>query len=120
MTIGRLVTWMMVWISGWALFFVRPVGHSSLGGILLLIVAPLIMATPREWRDVSIRSGAIVLVLLVCLFLILVFVLPPSFSWQYPTDPWLLGALEVFGVLIAVCGIGVTSRRFIRDHADAA
>ena len=120
MTIGRLVTWMMLWISGWALFFIHPLGYSSLGSILLLVAPPLLMVTPRGWRDVPVRRGALVLVLMVGLFLLVVFVLPPSFTWQFPDDPRLVTGLEVLGTLIAVIGVGVTSRRFIRDHAGAA
>jgi hypothetical protein len=29
MTLTRLVVWMLVWGTGWALFFVHPQAHSS-------------------------------------------------------------------------------------------
>jgi len=118
-TIGRLVAWLMVWGSGWALFFIHPEGHSTLGSILLLAVAPVVMVTPREWKNVPVRRGGIVVVSLVLLFLLLVFVLPPSYSWRFPDDPRLLGGLKVVGVSIALLGIAITSRRFVRDHAGA-
>ena len=105
----------MVWGSGWALFFIRPVGHSPLGSILLLAVAPLVMVTPREWRNVRLRRGAVLVIGLVALFLLLVFVLPPSYRWQFPTDRRLLAGLKVVGVTIALLGIGITSHRFARD-----
>jgi len=114
-TIGRLVAWLMVWGSGWALFFIRPVGHSTLGSILLLAVAPLVMVTPREWRNVRLRRGAVLVIGLVALFLLLVFVLPPSYRWQFPTDRRLLAGLKVVGVTIALLGVGITSHRFARD-----
>lgn len=105
----------MVWGSGWALFFIRPVGHSTLGSILLLAVAPLVMVTPREWKNVPVRRGGMLVVGLVAFFLLLVFVLPPSYRWQFPTDPRLLTGLKVFGAAIALFGIGITSHRFARD-----
>ena len=52
---------------------------------------------------------------LVAVFLLLVFVLPPSYRWQFPTDPRLLAGLKVIGVTIALLGIGITSHRFARD-----
>jgi hypothetical protein len=116
-TIGRLVAWMIVWMSGWGLFFVHPAGHSTLGSVLLLAVAPLVMVTPREWRNGTVRRGGILVVALVALFLFLVFVLPPSYRWQFPTDPRLLASLKVVGAAIALFGIGITSHRFARDHA---
>src|SRR6185312_1412560 len=100
---------------GWALFFIRPVGHSTLGSILLLAVAPLVMVTPREWRNVRLRRGAVLVIGLVALFLLLVFVLPPSYRWQFPTDRRLLAGLKVVGVTIALLGVGITSHRFARD-----
>jgi hypothetical protein len=118
-TIGRLVAWMMIWMSGWALFFVRPAGHSTAGAILLLGVAPLVMVTPREWRIGPIRKGGIIVVLLVALFLVVVFVLPPSYTWQFPHDPRLRTGLTVLAAAIAALGIAITSRRFARDHAGA-
>ena len=119
MRIGRLVAWMMVWMSGWALFFLHPVGHSPLGSILLLAVSPLVMVTPAEWKNVPIRRDGIVAILLAGLFLLLVFLLPPSYSWQFPDDPRLLAGLKIVGLSFAALGVAITSRRFARDHAGA-
>ena len=119
MTIGRLVAWMMIWMSGWALFFVRPAGYSTTGAILLLAVAPLIMVTPSEWRIRPIREGGIAAVGLVVLFLLLVFVLPPSYTWQFPQDPRLRTGLTVVAAASAALGIAIMSRRFARDHRGA-
>ena len=120
MTLPRLVTWMLVWGTGWALFFVRPAASSVLGAVLLLAVAPLIMMKPRQWtRDPPSRSLAIVLMLLVLLFLLLVFVLPPSYRWQFPQDPRAAAALKGFGVLVAALGIAANWRRFVRGPIEA-
>jgi hypothetical protein len=111
---------MFVWLAGWALFLIHPAAHSSSGSILLVVVAPLMMMTPRQWKeDVSLRRTAIVLVLLVSLFLLLVFVLPPSYEWQFPEDPRFVVGLKAFGLLVAVFGIGVNWRRFVRGLAGA-
>jgi hypothetical protein len=118
-TIGRLVAWMMIWMSGWALFFVRPAGHSTAGAVLLLAVSPLVMVTPREWRIRPLRRGGIAVAGLVALFLLLVFVLPPSYTWQFPGDPALRTGLTVVAAGVAAMGIAITSRRFARDHAGA-
>jgi hypothetical protein len=118
-TIGRLVAWLMVWMSGWALFFLHPAGHSTVGTILLLAVAPLVMVTPREWRVGANRREASAVILLVVVFLLLVFVLPPSWTWQFPQDPSLVATLEVVGAAIALFGIGIMSHRFAREHAGA-
>jgi hypothetical protein len=121
MTVARLVSWTLVWLGGWALFLIHPAAHSSLGSVLLLAVAPLIMLTPRQWKeDAPSRGAAIVLILLVFLFLLVVFVLPPSYTWQFPGDPRLVLALKVFGLLVAVFGIGVAGRRFVHEQAGAA
>ena len=119
MTIGRLVAWLMTWMSGWALFFVRPAEHSTAGAVLLLAVSPLVMVTPREWRIGAIRKSGIAVVALVVLFLLAVFVLPPSLTWQFPQDPRLRTALTVFAGAIAALGIAITSRRFAHDHRGA-
>lgn len=121
MTVTRLVAWTLVWLAGWALFLIHPAAHSSLGSFLLLGVAPLIMLTPRQWKDETPNRGAaIVLILLVFLFLLLVFVLPPSYTWQFPKDPRLVTGLKVFGLLVAVFGIGVNGRRFVHEQSGAA
>jgi hypothetical protein len=120
MTTRRLVAWTLVWIAGWALFFIHPVGYSALGAVLLLCVSPVFMVTPGEWRtDASLRLSILILVLLVSLFLLLVFVLPPSYSWQFPDDLVLATGLKIFGLTIAALGIGVNSRRFARDDGAA-
>jgi hypothetical protein len=118
-TIGRLVAWMMVWMSGWALFFLHPAGHSTVGTILLLAVAPLVMVTPREWKVEAIRRETIAVILMVLAFLVLVFVLPPSWTWQFPRHPRLVATLWVVGSAIALSGIGIMSHRFAREHAGA-
>jgi hypothetical protein len=118
MTLPRLVTWMLVWGTGWALFFVRPEGLDSLGVVLLLGVAPLVMTAPRPWsRDPSGRGTAAVLCLLVLVFLALVFVLPPSYAWQFPSNPAIAAALRAFGALVAAFGIAANCRRFVRGAA---
>ncbi|HEY1251869.1 MAG TPA: hypothetical protein VGH97_11825 [Thermoanaerobaculia bacterium] len=115
MTLPRLVAWMLVWGTGWALFFVRPEGWDALGAVLLLGVAPLVMMRPRQWRrDPSSRGTAIVLVLLVLVFLSLVFVLPPSLRWQFPDDPAFAALLRAFAALVASFGIAANWRRFVR------
>ena len=114
----RLVTWMLVWGTGWALFFVRPEGPDSLGVVLLLGVAPLVMTGPRHWRrDPGSRATAAVLSLLVLVFLALVFVLPPSWRWQFPNDPAFATALRAFGALVAALGIAANWHRFVRGPA---
>ena len=120
MTVKRLVAWTLVWLTGWALFFVHPPAHSNLGSFLLLGVAPLIMVTPRQWKDAPSRGAAIVLILLVVLFLLSVFVLPPSYTWQFPVDPRSVVGLKVFGLLVAMFGIAVNGRRFIGEQSGAA
>jgi len=118
MTLQRLVIWMLVWGTGWALFFVRPEASDDLGALLLLGVAPLVMMGPREWmRDASGRSTAIALMLLVLAFLALVFVVPPSWRWEFPTDPAFVAAVRTFGALIATFGIAANCRRFMRGRA---
>ena len=87
---------------------------------MLLCVAPLIMLTPRQWKDAPSRGTAIVLNLLVFLFLLLVFVLPPSYTWQFPQDPRFVMGLKVFGLFVALFGIGMNGRRFIDEHSGAA
>ena len=120
MSLPRLVTWMLVWGTGWALFFVRPAASSVLGAALLLGVAPLVMMRPSHWRrDPSSRGTAIVLCLLVLAFLSLVFVLPPSYRWQFPKNPALAAVLKVFGALVAGFGIAANWRRFVRGVAEA-
>ncbi|HEY2798553.1 MAG TPA: hypothetical protein VGK26_11745 [Thermoanaerobaculia bacterium] len=120
MTLPRLVAWMLVWGTGWALFFVRPEGPDSLGVVLLLGVAPLVMAAPRQWtRDPSSRGTTAVLCLLVLVFLSLVFVLPPSYRWQFPSNRSLAAALRIFGALVAAFGIAANCRRFARGAAAA-
>jgi peptidoglycan/LPS O-acetylase OafA/YrhL len=121
MTVARLVAWTLVWLAGWALFFIHPAAHSSQGSILLIGVAPLIMMTPRQWKeDAPSRGATIVLILLVSLFLLLVFLLPPSYTWQFPGDPRLVTGLKAFGLLVAGFGIGVTGRRFVQEQSGAA
>ena len=111
---------MMIWMGGWALFFLRPAGHSTTGAILLLAVAPLVMVTPKEWRIGPIRRGGIAVVLLVFLFLAAVFLLPPSYTWQFPQDARLRAGLTVLAATIAALGIAIISRRFAREHAGAS
>jgi hypothetical protein len=117
-TIGRLVAWLLLWMSGWALFFLNPAGHSTEGSILLLL-APLVMVTPKEWRVEAIRRGGIAVILMVLVFLLLVFVLPPSYRWEFPQEPVLRGGLKAVAAAIAAVGIAITSRRFAREHAGA-
>jgi peptidoglycan/LPS O-acetylase OafA/YrhL len=120
MTLPRLVTWMLVWGTGWALFFVRPEAYDRLGAVLLLGVAPLVMLRPRQWRrDPAGRGTALALMLLVLAFLVLVFVLPPSYRWQFPEDPRFAAALTTFGALVAGYGIAANWRRFVRGLARA-
>jgi hypothetical protein len=120
-TLPRLVTWMLVWGTGWALFFVRPEGPDSLGAVLLLCVAPLVMTAPRQWRrDPSSRGTAAVLCLLVLAFLALLFVLPPSYRWQFPEGPPFAAMLRSFGALVAAFGIAANWRRFVRGPAAAS
>jgi hypothetical protein len=120
MSTRRLVGWTLVWIAGWALFFLHPVGYSGLGAVLLLCVAPLFMVTPAEWRrNGSVRLSMLVLVLLVCVFLLLVFVLPPSYTWEFPDDLVLGTGVKAFGLIVAAFGIGINSRRFARDEGAA-
>ena len=121
MTTARLVTWTLVWLTGWALFFIHPVAYSSLGSFLLLGAAPLIMMTPRQWKEDALnRSAAIVLIVLVLLFLLLVFLLPPSYTWQFPTDLRCVLSLRIFGLLVAVFGLSVNGRRFVHEQSGAA
>jgi hypothetical protein len=115
MTLQRLVTWMLVWGTGWALFFVRPEGLDSLGVVLLLGVAPLVMTTPRQWmQDPGSRDLASFLCLLVLAFLVLVYVVPPSWRWEFPSAPAFVAAVRTFGALIATFGIAANWRRFMR------
>jgi hypothetical protein len=119
-TLPRLVASMLVWGTGWALFFVRPEGPDSLGAVLLLGVAPLVMTGPRPWkRDPGSAGTAAILCLLVLVFLVLVFVVPPSWRWQFPDDPLLAVALRAFGALVAAFGIAANWRRFVRGPAAA-
>src|SRR5262249_29446784 len=113
--------WMLVWGTGWALFFVRPEGYDSLGAALLLGVAPLVMVRPRQWRrGPESRGAAVGLVLLVLGFLSLVFVLPPSWRWQFPVDPAFAAMLRAFAALVAAFGIVANWRRFVRGMAGPA
>ena len=117
MTLPWLVVWMLVWGTGWALFFVQPAASSGLGALILL-GASLVMMGPVRWRrDPASRSTAIALILLVLLFLLLVFVLPPAYRWQFPKDPRFAAALKTFGALVAGFGIAVNWRRFVRGSA---
>lgn len=121
MTATRLVAWTFVWLAGWALFFIDPVAHSSIGSLLLLGAAALVVIWPRQSKDnASARSDAKALLALVLVFLLSVFMLPPSYTWQFPRDPRLVSGLKVFGVLVALFGIGVNGRRFARGAAGAA
>ena len=120
MTLPRLVVWMLVWGTGWALFFLRPEGLDSWGVVLLLGVAPLVLTMPLQWkRDPGSRATAAVLCLLVLVFLALVFVAPPSWRWQFPIDPAFVAAIRAFGALIAAVGIAANLRRFVRGPAPA-
>jgi len=118
MTLSRLVVWMLVWGTGWALFFVHPAASSSLGALLLL-GASLVVMKPAQWRRDPGRRIAILLIALVLFFLFLVFVLPPSYRWQFPKDPRLVALLEALGALVAGLGIAVNWRRFLRTRAGA-
>jgi hypothetical protein len=119
-TLPRLVVWMLVWGTGWALFFLRPEGLDSWGVVLLLGVAPLVLTMPLQWkRDPGSRATAAVLCLLVLVFLALVFVAPPSWRWQFPIDPAFAAAIRAFGALIAAVGIAANLRRFVRGPAPA-
>jgi hypothetical protein len=120
-TVSRLVAWMLVWLAGWALFLIHPVSNSGAGTVLLVVVSPAMMMTPRQWKeDGSVRRLAIVLLLLVLLFLLLIFVLPPSYTWQFPEDPRFVAGLKAFAVLVAVFGICVNWRRFVQGLAGTA
>jgi hypothetical protein len=120
MSLPRLVVWMLVWGTGWALFFLRPEGLDSLGAVLLLGVAPLVLTGPRPWRrDPGSRGTAAVLSVLVLVFLALAFVLPPSWRWQFPVDPSFAAALRAFGALVASFGIAANCRRFVRGPVAA-
>jgi peptidoglycan/LPS O-acetylase OafA/YrhL len=119
-TLPRLVVWMLVWGTGWALFFLHPEGLDSWGVVLLLGVAPLVLTMPLQWkRDPGSRATAAVLCLLVLVFLALVFVAPPSWRWQFPIDPAFAAAIRAFGALIAAVGIAANLRRFVRGPAPA-
>jgi len=119
-TLPRLVVWMLVRGTGWALFFLRPEGLDSWGVVLLLGVAPLVLTMPLQWkRDPGSRATAAVLCLLVLVFLALVFVAPPSWRWQFPIDPAFAAAIRAFGALIAAVGIAANLRRFVRGPAPA-
>lgn len=120
MTLPRLVVWMLVWGTGWALFFLRPEGLDSVGVVLLLGVAPLILTMPLQWkRDPGSRTTAAGLCFLVLVFLALVFAVPPSWRWQFPNDPALVAAIRSFGALVAAFGIATNWRRFVRGPAPA-
>ena len=115
MTLPRLVVWMLVWGTGWALFFLRPEGVDSLGVILLLGVAPLVLTMPLQWkRDPGSFDTAAFLCLLVLAFLAIVLVVPPTWRWQFPNDPRLVAAIRTFGALVAAFGIVANLRRFVR------
>ena len=120
MTLPRLVVWMLVWGTGWALFFLRPEGLDSLGVVLLLGVAPLVLTAPLQGKpDPGSRITAAVLCFLVLVFLALVFAVPPSWRWQLPNDPALVAAVRAAGALVAAFGIATNWRRFVRGTAPA-
>lgn len=118
-TLPLLVVWMLVWGTGWALFFVSPASSSGLGALLLLGAS--LCALLSAWRrDPPARGTGILLTGLVFLFLLLVFVLPPSYRWQFPTGAPLRTLLEGFGAIVAVFGIAVNCRRFLRSSYRAS
>jgi hypothetical protein len=120
MSVGRLVAWTFLWLGGWALFLIDPASHSNVGTALLIGAAAVILIRRRgAMRPVPVRVGGFVLVSLVVLVLLMVFVLPPSYTWQFPSNPLLVSGLKVFGVAVAVFGIGVNWRQFAGTPAGA-
>jgi hypothetical protein len=119
-SVGRLVAWTFLWLGGWALFLIDPASHSDIGTALLIGAAAVILIRRREKiPSAHVRVGEAMLVALVFLFLLMVFVLPPSYTWQFPSNPLLVSALKVFGVAVAVFGIGVNWRQFAGGPAGA-
>ena len=119
MSIGRLVAWTFLWLGGWALFLIDPASHSNIGTALLIGAAAVILIRRRGITSAQVRVGGAMLVALVLLFLLMVFVLPPSYTWQFPSNPLLVSGLKVFGVAVAVFGIGVNWRQFAGGPAGA-
>jgi hypothetical protein len=119
-SVGRLVAWTFLWLGGWALFLINPASHSDIGTALLIGAAAVILIRRRgKIPSAQIRVGGAMLVALVLLFLLMVFVLPPSYTWQFPSNPLLVSGLKVFGVAVAVFGIGVNWRQFTGGPAGA-
>lgn len=119
MSVGRLVAWTFLWLGGWALFLIDPASHSDIGTALLIGAAAVILIRRRGMPSAQVRVGGSLLVSLVLLFLLMVFVLPPSYTWQFPSNPLLVSGLKVFGVAVAVFGIGVNWRQFAGGPAGA-
>jgi hypothetical protein len=120
MSVGMLVAWTFLWLGGWALFLIDPASHSDIGTALLIGAAAVILIRRREKiPSAQVRVGGSLLVALVLLFLLMVFVLPPSYTWQFPSNPLLVSGLKVFGVAVAVFGIGVNWRQFAGGPAGA-
>ena len=120
MSVGRLVAWTFLWLGGWALFLIDPASHSDVGTALLIGAAAVILIQKRgAMRPAPVRVGGVLLVSLVLLFLLMVFVLPPSYTWQFPSNPLLVSGLKVFGVAVAVFGIAVNWRQFAGTPAGA-
>jgi hypothetical protein len=118
-SVGRLVAWTFLWLGGWALFLIDPASHSDIGTALLIGAAAVILIWRRGVPSAQVRVGGSLLVALVLLFLLMVFVLPPSYTWQFPSNPLLVSGLKVFGVAVAVFGIGVNWRQFAGGPAGA-
>jgi hypothetical protein len=120
-SVTRLVAWTFLWLGGWALFLIDPATHSDIGSALLIGAAAVILIRGRgKTPSAQVRVAGSLLVVLVFVFLLMVFVLPPSYTWQFPSDPLLVSGLKVFGVAVAVFGIGVNWRRFAGGPAGAA
>jgi hypothetical protein len=112
-SVSRLVAWTFLWLGGWALFLIDPASHSDIGSALLVGAAGVILIRPRRMTpSAPVRAAGALLVGLVLLFLLMVFVLPPSYTWEFPRNPLLVSGLKVFGVAVAVFGIGVNWRQF--------
>jgi hypothetical protein len=118
-SVGRLVAWTFLWLGGWALFLIDPASHSDIGTALLIGAAVILIRRREKIPSAQIRVGGAMLVALVLLFLLMVFVLPPSYTWQFPSNPLLVSGLKVFGVAVAVFGIGVNWRQFTGGPAGA-
>ncbi len=120
MSVGRLVAWTFLWLGGWALFLIDPASHSDIGTALLIGAAAVIFdpaasegplrARPGRRGDArrpgpslpfdGVRASAFV-------------------HLAVSSDPLLVSALKVFGVAVAVLGIGVNWRQFTGGPAGA-